>query len=101
MGISYQQYQKYEIGANRMSATRLYQASTLFKESMNFFFEGYDESTTGEKIDLTNEQSVVDPEDRGLLKIIATYPKIKDPKFKRLALELICAAANESINLDE
>ena len=40
LGISFQQLQKYETGANRVSASRMFELSKLLKVSPAFFFEG-------------------------------------------------------------
>ncbi|MDF1722495.1 MAG: helix-turn-helix transcriptional regulator [Minwuia sp.] len=40
LGISYQQVQKYETGANRVSAGRLYEVARQLGSSVGFFFEG-------------------------------------------------------------
>lgn len=40
LGVSFQQVQKYENGANRLSASRLQQASAILQVPMTFFFEG-------------------------------------------------------------
>ena len=40
LDISYQQIQKYETGANRVSAGRLYQISQRLEVPITFFFEG-------------------------------------------------------------
>ena len=40
LGISYQQVQKYETGANRISAGRLYQIARRLESDIGQFFEG-------------------------------------------------------------
>ncbi len=40
LGISFQQLQKYETGANRVSASRMFELSKLLGVSPSFFFEG-------------------------------------------------------------
>jgi transcriptional regulator with XRE-family HTH domain len=42
LGVSFQQIQKYENGANRISAGRLYVLASLFNVSVNDFFAGLD-----------------------------------------------------------
>ena len=44
IGITFQQIQKYERGANRVSASRLYQFSKLLGVPVSFFFERFGES---------------------------------------------------------
>lgn len=40
LGVSFQQIQKYERGANRVSASRLYQVATSLRTSVAALFEG-------------------------------------------------------------
>lgn len=42
IGVTHQQYQKYEAGKNRMSAARLYEISLALGVPMTYFFEGID-----------------------------------------------------------
>lgn len=41
VGIKFQQIQKYETGANRISASRLYQIAEVLEVPISYFFEGY------------------------------------------------------------
>ena len=47
LGISFQQIQKYESGANRIGASRLYQLSQLLSVNVDFFFEGLERRADG------------------------------------------------------
>ena len=42
VGIKFQQIQKYETGANRVSASRLWDISETLDVSISFFFQGID-----------------------------------------------------------
>lgn len=53
LGISYQQVQKYETGANRVSAGRLYEVARQLGSSVGFFFEGLE----GQASDTVNEMA--------------------------------------------
>ena len=44
LGVSFQQVQKYEKGANRISASRLYQTSQVLDVPVSYFFEDLPES---------------------------------------------------------
>lgn len=39
LGVSFQQVQKYESGANRISAGKLFQLSHLYKKPLDWFFD--------------------------------------------------------------
>lgn len=41
VGVSFQQVQKYEKGANRVSASKLFEMADFMKVGIPFFFEGY------------------------------------------------------------
>jgi transcriptional regulator with XRE-family HTH domain len=41
LGISYQQIQKYETGANRIGAGRLYEIASALDVGIEYFFEGF------------------------------------------------------------
>jgi len=40
LGLSFQQIQKYEIGSNRIAASRLFELAQIFDVSPSYFFEG-------------------------------------------------------------
>jgi transcriptional regulator with XRE-family HTH domain len=43
LGLSFQQIQKYEIGSNRIAASRLFELAQIFDLSPAYFFEGLHE----------------------------------------------------------
>lgn len=42
LGLSFQQIQKYEIGSNRVAASRLFELSQILDVTPGYFFEGID-----------------------------------------------------------
>ena len=59
LGITFQQIQKYERGANRISASKLYEAARLLQSPVSYFFEGLDdpEGADTTAADLANEMA--------------------------------------------
>lgn len=47
LGISYQQVQKYETAANRVSASRLYELAREFGVDVSYFYEGFEDAPPG------------------------------------------------------
>ena len=45
LGLTFQQIQKYEKGTNRISASKLWALSHFFKVSVEWFFEGLEETS--------------------------------------------------------
>lgn len=79
LGIKFQQVQKYETGANRVSASRLWNIASALKVSISFFFEGYgdlDDNRTGTAIDLMAEKEAVS--------LVRSYYAIPEAQRRRL-----------------
>ncbi len=64
VGIKFQQIQKYETGANRVSASRLWDISDALEVPVSFFFEGLEaaEGDMGNKVpaDLMGDKEALD-----------------------------------------
>lgn len=52
LGISYQQVQKYELGQNRIGASRLITFSKLYEVPITHFFLGLEEASKSETVEL-------------------------------------------------
>ena len=82
VGIKFQQIQKYETGANRVSASRLWDISETLEVPVSFFFEGLErgqaEKTTTEfvPLDLMGEKEALD--------LIRSYYSIPENQRRRL-----------------
>ena len=48
VGVTFQQLQKYERGANRVPASRLYEFACVLERPLGFFFAGVDQAAPGE-----------------------------------------------------
>jgi transcriptional regulator with XRE-family HTH domain len=60
LDISYQQIQKYETGANRVSAGRLYQIAQRLETPVSFFFEGLGIDYETEESGANSNRSTID-----------------------------------------
>ena len=59
LGVTFQQVQKYELGMNRVSASRLYDLCGVFDVNIEYFFEGLDADLyDNEGLDLNDPQLV-------------------------------------------
>ena len=90
VGLSFQQIQKYETGSNRVSASRLYEFSTILSVSPSWFFEGYKEGYK-EKDAVQDEPDICK---RETLEFIRSYEKIPEMTQKQLRA-LIMATSKE------
>ena len=82
VGIKFQQIQKYETGANRVSASRLWDISETLEVPISFFFEGLEREQP--------QQSATDsvpPDlmgDKEALELIRSYYSIPENQRRRL-----------------
>lgn len=104
IGVSFQQIQKYENGANRISVSRLEQLSEILKVPAGYFFG----SASGEyavssrptgfrdnaQSPLEGAAPVNDDEAHEHMKLVSVYRRIKDIKQRRKALELLKTLAD-------
>lgn len=83
VGIKFQQIQKYETGANRVSASRLWDISDALGVDVSFFFEGINEA---EKTDAPAIASVPDDllGDKEALDLVRSYYAIPENQRRRL-----------------
>jgi transcriptional regulator with XRE-family HTH domain len=94
LGLTFQQVQKYERGANRVSASKLYQAAQALQAPISYFFEGLAEPgvETGTAPDPTAERAVsaflTTPEG---LELASVFPRVRDASVRRQMLELVRA----------
>ena len=83
VGIKFQQIQKYETGANRVSASRLWDIADALDVKVSFFFEGLesdssgrDEATEGVPADLLGDKEALD--------LVRSYYAIPENQRRRL-----------------
>ena len=84
VGIKFQQIQKYETGANRVSASRLWDISETLDVPVSFFFEGIENL---EKPDSAVGADAVPSDlmgDKEALDLIRTYYSIPENQRRRL-----------------
>ena len=95
LGLTFQQVQKYERGANRIGASRLWDLSRVLDCPVQFFFDEMNETTAGASPRHLSETSrnIEMPENdpmtkRETLELVRAYYKIKDYHVRRRIYEL-------------
>lgn len=92
LGITFQQVQKYERGANRVSASKLWEIAQALKTSVTYFYEGLggdDQTPAAQQTQdfmLTTEG----------LELMAVFPRIAQPALRRKLLELVRTVSEEA-----
>jgi transcriptional regulator with XRE-family HTH domain len=98
MGLTFQQIQKYECGANRLSASRLYELSKVLDVPVSYFFENSDPVIPW-PAELALEINGRDlPSDlmNGILELITTYYGAPEPSLRKRLLELMSDGGENS-----
>ena len=99
IGVTFQQVQKYERGANRISASRLFDLSRVFNVPIEYFFEDMPaavaaSSPATEKRGRAKKSPSYEPDPmhkQETLELVRAYYKITDPEVRKRLCELIKA----------
>lgn len=81
--LSFQQIQKYEIGSNRIAASRLFELSNILDVPTSYFFEGLDDDANAPK------DSAMD--------IVSAVASIKDEQMKARIVTFIQDVAGTTV----
>ncbi len=98
VGYSYQQIQKYETGANRVSASVLYEFSQALGVPVCFFFEGFPTKASNRgrrKKTRTPTGFASDPMSKpDVIKLVRAFDRITDPEARKNLLKMVRAFSN-------
>lgn len=107
VGITFQQVQKYERGANRIVASRLYQLAKVLDVPVSYFFDEISALAandagvlreTGENADGYGHDVMAE---RETLELVRAYYGIQDDRVRRRAFELLRTLANQPAELED
>lgn len=98
LGLTFQQIQKYERGANRIGSSRLFKLSQILDVPVSFFFDDMtaDTATSGGATAPANAPEDASGPDaltkRETLELVRAYYRIPDERLRRKVFELVKAA---------
>jgi len=94
--VSFQQIQKYERGANRVSASRLHQLTRILNVPVGYFFEGIvDLQHNGNATHPANDSEMV--ASRETLELVRAYYRIEDPTVRRRLVDLLRSLGPDAV----
>lgn len=102
IGLTFQQVQKYERGANRIGASRLWDLSRVLDVPVSFFFDDMVEGTASQSPRMLIGVEEPQPFDadpmtkRETLELVRAYYRITDPQVRKRVFELAKALASAS-----
>jgi transcriptional regulator with XRE-family HTH domain len=94
IGLTFQQVQKYERAANRVSASKLWEMARALDTTIGYFYEGLGDPADASS-NLPREEVrdfLLTPEG---IELASTFPKIPKGRVRRRILDLVRAMANE------
>lgn len=94
-GVTFQQIQKYERGANRIGASRLFQMARALDVPIAYFFEGLD--PTGKSLSNKDEREalydfIASPDG---LDLASAFADIEDQAVRRRVIDLLRSLASQ------
>jgi transcriptional regulator with XRE-family HTH domain len=96
LGLTFQQVQKYEKGANRVSASKLYEIAAALQTQVAYFFDGLaapgDSDAEGDASEQFVHDFLMTPEG---LELASIFPRITRPSVRRRILDLVRSMADE------
>ncbi len=97
LGLTFQQIQKYERGANRIGASRLYKIAKILNVPVSYFYEELPEDVESANrglSDIAPEPFEVDQlNKRETLELVRAYYRVRDARVRKRIFELIKAIA--------
>lgn len=101
IGLTFQQIQKYERGANRVSSSKLWQLSNVLDVPISYFFGDMSESVREAFPGYQGETAESDiPEEnltlhrRQTLELVRTFSKLQDPTIRKRVIDVVRAIAD-------
>lgn len=105
VGLTFQQIQKYERGANRIGASRLYDLSRILDVSISYFFDDMPEEISEGRYHevnkhLSTDVSAFEADDmvrRETLELVRNYYKVTNPIVRRRLFEITKVLASDTV----
>ena len=103
VGLTFQQIQKYEKGANRIGASRLYQFSQILDVPPSYFFDSMPPELLDGSSNLPGFVSASAPRDpltkRETLELVRAYYRITDPSVRRRLFDLVRSLSHTDLEV--
>lgn len=99
LGISFQQVQKYESGANRISASKLWEAAGVLEVGPEYFFEGLERTGARPRLGAAEASAgyaADGPHARQVLDLNQSFQQIRDSRVRRQLVQLIKSLVGDS-----
>jgi len=96
IGLTFQQVQKYERAANRVSASKLYEMARALETSIGYFYEGLEDAAHGapsaDRAGPLFHDFLMTPEG---VELAGLFPKLRRSRVRRRVLDLVRAMVDD------
>ena len=93
LGITFQQVQKYERGANRVSASKLWEIAGALRTPVAYFYDGLGDQEAAAAQRDAAQDFMLSAEG---IELMATFPRIAEPAIRRKIVDLVRVVAEDS-----
>ncbi|HEY4133640.1 MAG TPA: helix-turn-helix transcriptional regulator [Alphaproteobacteria bacterium] len=95
IGLTFQQVQKYERAANRVSASKLWEMARALSTNVSYFYDGLAEGSEPGASNVPHEAMQDFLMTQEGIELAAVFPKIAKARVRRKILDLVRAMAGE------
>ena len=96
LGLTFQQVQKYERGANRVGASRLWDISRILGVPVSYFYSGAEEDEGGAGLAPAASLDENPMVRRETMELVRVYYRVSDATMRRRLFELVKALARHA-----
>lgn len=89
LGLTFQQVQKYERGANRISASKLYEIARVLQVPIAWFFEGLGDPAADVAVPQANPSVSAFLMTSEGMDLVTLFPRIAERRVRRRIVELV------------
>lgn len=104
VGLTFQQIQKYERGANRIGSSRLYQFAQVLDVPVSFFFDDLPPDVARGQAGSSGATDSFQQDQfarRETLELVRAYYKIRNPAVRKRVFELTKAVAGVTVGTED
>ncbi len=91
IGVTFQQIQKYENGANRIGSSNLYKVAKALDVEVSYFFEGLEDAPRGLSESRQNRFEEDPLRSREAIELMHNYYRIGDPQVRKRLFQFVKA----------
>lgn len=100
VGVTFQQIQKYEKGANRIGASRLFEIAKILKVNVDYFFDGIEKQAAAQGFAESGQSDFEFQkiENKESMALVRAFNKIESPVVRKRILSMVQSLSAENLS---